>query len=133
VRFYDCVIGDIESNDKVPPQARIHIDKFTGGVMYQGLFSEKPAGGTLEIKVDITDGEDSSVVKKANALVLLALRDIGIGVIPLGSGSSIGRGYVNGNMLTVEKGKDVLAQIDLKNGKITGDEAAVNGCLAALQ
>jgi hypothetical protein len=36
-------------------------------------------------------------------------------------------------MLTVEKGKDVLAQIDLKNGKITGDEAAVNGCLAALQ
>jgi CRISPR/Cas system CSM-associated protein Csm3 (group 7 of RAMP superfamily) len=133
VRFYDCVIGDVESNDKVPPQARIHIDKFTGGVMYQGLFSEKPTGGTLEIKVDITDGEDSNVVKKAKALVLLALRDIGIGVIPLGSGSSIGRGYVNGNMLTVEKGKDVLAQIDLKNGKITGDEAAVNGCLAALQ
>jgi CRISPR/Cas system CSM-associated protein Csm3 (group 7 of RAMP superfamily) len=133
VRFYDCVIGDIESNDKVPPQARIHIDKFTGGVMYQGLFSEKPAGGTLEIKVDITDCEKSNVQKKAKALVLLALRDIGIGVTPLGSGSSIGRGYIAGNMLTVKNGKDILAQIDLKNGKITGDEAAINGCLAALQ
>jgi CRISPR/Cas system CSM-associated protein Csm3 (group 7 of RAMP superfamily) len=133
VRFYDCVIGDVESNDKVPPQARIHIDKFTGGVMYQGLFSEKPAGGTLEIKVDITDDEDSNVVKKAKALVLLALRDIGIGVTPLGSGSSIGRGYIDGNVLTVKNGKDMLAEIDLKEGKITGDEAAINGCLAALQ
>jgi CRISPR/Cas system CSM-associated protein Csm3 (group 7 of RAMP superfamily) len=122
VRFYDCVIGDIESNDKVPPQYRIHIDKFTGGVKYQGLFAEKPAGGALEIKVDIIDNHKQAT-DKAKALVLLALRDIGIGVVPLGGGSSIGRGYIEGYQLRVTKGTDTLTELDFKSGN----------CLTALQ
>lgn len=129
VRFYDCIIGEVESNDRAPSQKRIHIDKFTGGVMYQGLFSEKPAGGEIHIRVDLTDAADD----RDKALVLLALRDIGIGMIPLGGGSSIGRGFIGGKKLTVCDGKENSAEIDFETGTISGNEHMINSCLAALQ
>lgn len=129
VRFYDCVIGDMESNDRAPSQKRIHIDKFTGGVMYQGLFSEKPTGGEIHIRVDLTDAADD----KTKALVLLALRDIGIGILPLGGGSSIGRGFIKGEKLKVCDGAKRSAEIDFGNGTISGNEGMLNDCLAALQ
>lgn len=129
VRFYDCVIGEIESNDRMLPQSRIHIDKFTGGVMYQGLFSEKAAAGNLKIRVDITgDGDD-----RAKALLLLALRDIGAGVTPLGSGSSIGRGFLRGSTLLISSGQAETARIDFGNGTISGEEPVINSWLAALR
>lgn len=129
VRFYDCIIGDMESNDRAPSQKRIHIDKFTGGVMYQGLFSEKSVGGEIHIRVDLTDAADD----KAKALVLFALRDIGIGILPLGGGSSIGRGFIKGERLTVCDGAKRSAEIDIGSGIISGNEDMINNCLAALQ
>ena len=41
LRFYDTVIGKKEENDKKALSHRIHIDKFTGGVMHGSLFTEK--------------------------------------------------------------------------------------------
>lgn len=128
VRFYDCVIGDIEENDRMPSQKRIHIDKFTGGVMYSGLFSEKAAYGTIKLEVDITGDGDA----KAKGLLLLALRDLAVGIMPLGGGSSIGRGYIDGKALTMKDGAQQMAEIDFINNKITDDEAVIDGYLKAL-
>ena len=129
VRFHDCIIGDVESNDRIPAQARIHIDKFTGGVMNQGLFSEKPAGGEIHIKADITRTGDD----RAKALLLLALRDIGIGMIPLGSGGNIGRGYIQGDTLNIRQGEKQIVELNFADNRISGDIETVNGYLAALQ
>ncbi len=128
VRFYDCVIGGIEENDRMPSQKRIHIDKFTGGVMYSGLFSEKAACGTMKLEVDVTEDGDA----RAKGLLLLALRDLAVGIMPLGGGSSIGRGYIDGKVLTMREGARQVAEIDFTGNKITDNEAVIDGCLSAL-
>lgn len=109
IHFFDALLD----GGKRPAQKRIHIDKFTGGVMYGGLFSEAPAYGTLKICVDL-EKED----KKAAGLLLMALRDLGIGILPLGSGSSIGRGYISGTVLQIKNGTEIAAKIDLRTKKI---------------
>lgn len=109
IHFFDAIL---EGGER-PAQKRIHIDKFTGGVMYGELFSETPAYGKLTIRVDL-EKED----KKAAGLVLMALRDLGIGILPLGSGSSIGRGYISGTGLQIKEGTDVVAKIDLKKKQV---------------
>ena len=109
IHFFDAIL---EGGER-PAQKRIHIDKFTGGVMYGELFAETPAYGKLKIRVDL-EKED----KKAAGLVLMALRDIGIGILPLGSGSNIGRGYISGSELLIREGADVVAKIDLKKKQV---------------
>ena len=103
----------LEKGGERPPQKRIHIDKFTGGVMYGGLFSETPAYGELTIRVDLEEEN-----KKAAGLLLMALRDVGLGILPLGSGSSIGRGYIDGSELLIKEGTEVIAKINLKSRQI---------------
>ncbi len=128
IRFYDCVIGESEDNDLVRIQHRIHIDKFTGGVMYGGLFSEKPAYGELTLRVDLEEEMD-----QAGGLLLLALRDLALGIFPLGSGSSIGRGYLDGDTLIVRKGNQKLIEIDLKAGKTVCGQEVIGRYLDSLQ
>ena len=92
--------------------SRVRIDRFTGGVMEGALFSEKPLFGRLKLTVTVPD-EGAKC-----ALLLLALRDLGLGLYSLGSGGSIGRGYlsdvsidVNGQpMLRFEKNTLVSVQ-----------------------
>lgn len=129
LRFYDCVIGDTAENDMAVTQKRIHIDKFTGGVMYQGLFSEKPAGGKVTIRVDVLPSGDD----KAKALVLLALRDIGIGAVPLGGENSIGRGYIAGDKMHVSDGNNDRINIDFSDDSVSGDNGKIKEYLSALQ
>lgn len=74
--------------------------------MYGGLFSETPAYGELTIRVDLEEEN-----KKAAGLLLMALRDVGLGILPLGSGSSIGRGYIDGSELLIKEGTEVIAKI----------------------
>lgn len=81
-------------------QKRIHIDKFTGGVMYNKLFTERAVtGDELTIEVDILAGEDADA---AAALVLLVLRDAAVRAVGFGSGYSIGRGYVDAAVLKIQ-------------------------------
>ena len=110
IHFFDAML---EKGGERPPQKRIHIDKFTGGVMYGGLFSETPAYGELTIRVDLEEKN-----KKAAGLLLMALRDVGLGILPLGSGSSIGRGYIDGSELLIKEGTEVIAKINLKSRQI---------------
>lgn len=121
IKFFDCVVGNTADNDKVKKQTRIHIDKFTGGVISQALFSEKPAYGSLMIHVDMENACDYA----GNALLLMALRDLGMGILPVGSGSSIGRGYLSCDSLKISKGAEVIVEIDLKAGKIVKGAAVI--------
>ena len=89
VRF-DEVVLDPGKKCKVH---RIRIDRFTGGVMRGGLFIEEEVSGPVTLRV-IASGADEA----GCALLLYALRDLGLGLYNLGSGGAVGRGF-----LTVSK------------------------------
>lgn len=128
IRCFDCVIGNTDDNDKARVQHRIHIDKFTGGVIYGGLFSEKPAYGKLSIRLEL-EGDS----RQESGLILMALRDLAMGITSMGSGSSIGRGYIKGDQIRVRKGNQTLAEIDCQRAEITSGSQYVEQCLKALE
>ena len=80
-------------------QHRIHIDKFTGGVMHGQKFSESPIGGDLNITICVEDGEKA---KAAVGLIVLAIRDLASGLWNIGSGYNIGRGFIDVNSMTIK-------------------------------
>ena len=90
--FKDMVMG---ANIKRKRQYRIHIDKFTGGVMQGGLFSEEPLSGDISIKILVGFGGNKELADAAAGLLILALRDLGAGMFNIGSGYSIGRGFID--------------------------------------
>lgn len=73
---------------------RIKIDKFTGGTITGSKFAEKPivSQDTVNIKIKYKSGKDKAKDKAIIGMLILALRDIGVGNIPIGSGSNVGRG-----------------------------------------
>lgn len=88
----DVVVGNIKDNDKVNLEHRIHIDKFTGGVMQGSLFSEKNIFGELQIDIRISCNNNPEA---SLGLLVLALRDLAIGQMNLGSGYSVGKGIID--------------------------------------
>lgn len=95
VRFTDVVL------DKAKEQmiSRIRINKFTGGVIRGGLFTEEPlkSGVTLTI----TAPQDDIC---GCALLVYALRDLGLGLYNLGSGGAVGRGYIKVSRIAIACG-----------------------------
>ncbi len=89
--FYDTVAGDKQENDQMELSYRIHIDKFTGGVMDGGLFQEKNVAGNVELRMSIKNRNDPD---RTCGLLLLALRDLAAGLMNIGSGYSIGKGIL---------------------------------------
>lgn len=73
-------------------QNRVAIDRFTGGAADTALFAEAPlVAGTVEIVITIRDPQCAEI-----GLVLLLLKDLWTGDLPLGGASSIGRGRLRG-------------------------------------
>ena len=81
-------------------QNRIRIDRFTGGVVEGGLFSEQPAFGKpdtrLTIRLRLFDPKDHEI-----GLLLLLLKDLWTGDLPLGGEISVGRGRLRGRSATL--------------------------------
>lgn len=100
--FHDITIGDVEQNDMMPSDHRIHIDKFTSGVMHGGLFSEKNTAGKVQIKIRIRDVNHP---EKTCGLLILALRDLASGMYNLGSGYNVGKGFLDPEQITVKEMK----------------------------
>ena len=108
--FSDTVIGNIEENDNMNIQYRIHIDKFTGSVFNKGLFNEKNASGELSFKIKILDRNNP---KKTLGLLMFALRDLAIGTMSVGNGYSIGKGIINVSEIHImDKKNNCEATID---------------------
>ena len=130
-RFYDAVIGKKEDNDKRELKRRIHIDKFTGGVFYEGLFSEKNAYGAIEdIRIDVVKKNNP---ERAVGLLILALRDLANGLYNLGSGYHIGHGFISVDRIELQQG-DSVAKINFSSGKIEEDNnQMISKCLEMVQ
>ncbi len=86
-------------------QSRVAIDRFTGGAFPQALFSEQPVWGdgaadaiaihlTLQQAWDANDDDDE--FRAQVGLLLLLLKDLWTGDLPLGGESSVGRGRLKG-------------------------------------
>lgn len=73
-------------------QIRIAIDRFTGGVVNGALFDEEvQSGGCVEVKIELRNPENAEV-----GLLLLLLKDLLSGQIPVGGSVSVGRGILKG-------------------------------------
>jgi len=89
---HETVIRDCVA-DRV--QQRVKIDRFTGGAYPTGLFSEQPVFGIdqteVDVHLDFLEAQDHEV-----GLLLLLLKDLWTGDLPLGGESSVGRGRLKG-------------------------------------
>lgn len=74
---------------------RIHIDKFTGGVIHGGLFSEKNVAGSMSIRIAIKNNKSADIADKVCGLLIMALRDLAIGAMSVGGGYSVGKGILS--------------------------------------
>ena len=76
-------------------QTRIQVDRFTGGAMDNYLFSEAPVFGASRSRVTVNlvlqDPREYEV-----GLLLLLLKDLWTGDLPVGGESSVGRGRLQG-------------------------------------
>ncbi|MFN9649096.1 MAG: RAMP superfamily CRISPR-associated protein, partial [Pseudanabaena sp.] len=79
-----------ESSELV--QSRIAIDRFTGGAMHGALFDAQPVfSGVVELKLELRNPKEHEI-----GLLLLLLKDLWTGDLPIGGESSIGRGRLQG-------------------------------------
>ena len=76
-------------------QTRVKIDRFTGGSFPTALFSEQPVWGgkdtTITVRLTIQQPREAEI-----GLVLLLLKDLWTGDLPLGGEISVGRGRLKG-------------------------------------
>lgn len=86
-RFEDAVFGSAAGLKEVPRATRIRINRLTGGVMRGALFTEQPVAARCRWNISVPADEIVGC-----ALLLFALRDLGLGLFSLGSGNSIGHG-----------------------------------------
>lgn len=108
-RFSDGVL----SNAQQSITTRVRIDRFTGGAINRGLFSEESVAGTLEFEIRVPAGYDAGC-----GLIAFALRDLGLGLIQLGSGNSIGRGRLENMEVRIHR-KGQLAVMHCAGGHVT--------------
>lgn len=133
VRFYDVLVGQIEGHEKNLIYNRIRIDRFTGGVMNTGLFKEQAVHGKLSIEAAVMkDTVHGDTVKedRSCAMLILALRDLALGIYNLGSGYSVGRGFLRADKLVVQRADNATAEIIFSRetgGGASSPAAAVDG------
>ena len=97
-----------EDSDILSPREniynRIQIDRWLGGTIRSKKMNAKVIGTNKKpvlVRVWIENSKDSRAEKTGKALIFLALRDLGTGLISLGSGESIGWGRFEGQKLTI--------------------------------
>ncbi len=129
--FYDTVVGKREENERMELSNRIHIDKFTGGVMDGGLFQEKNIAGELEFHISVKDQNDPD---STCGLLLLALRDLAIGLVNIGSGYAVGKGMITVERIVIKDEKhQTEAMVTFKDaGSITDGHGLIARCLQAV-
>lgn len=91
-------------------QPRIRIDRFTGGVIRKGLFWEKPVSGGVELCITAPEEPVGC------ALLLYALRDLGLGLYSLGGGSNIGHGYLSVDAIRIQAPDGRSAALSFSGG-----------------
>lgn len=74
---------------------RVQIDRFTQGTVAGALFDEEPVyEGSVEVRIELRDPQ-----KGENGLLLLLLKDLLSGDLPVGGTGSVGRGVATGTAI----------------------------------
>ena len=104
-------------------QTRIALDRFTQGVVDGALFEEQPVvGGRAKVRLELRDHADGEL-----GLVLLVIKDLLDGTLPVGGSTSVGRGVLGGTATVRFRGRDGNRQgceATLEPGKEPSGEAA---------
>jgi len=117
-------------------QNRIRIDRFTGSVHGTGLFNEQPVFGKNDtlVTIDLTlrNPQDAEI-----GLLLLLLKDLWTGDLPLGGEIGIGRGRLKGVEAVIEtphhKAKPLtISAVDGDRRLTVSDRSALERYVAAL-
>lgn len=114
-------------------QSRIKIDRFTGGVYPGALFNEQPVFGNLnqdtlvKVKLELRQPTPAKI-----GLLLLLLKDLWTGDLPLGGESSVGRGRLRGIQATLKLADQTweLEQVDERIEVRTGDKHTLESYVA---
>lgn len=110
---------------------RVKIDRFTGGAFESALFSEQPVVGTPDtyVTLDLSLREPR---REELGLLLLLLKDLWIGDLPVGGESGVGRGYLKGvhAMLTTAQDSWEFSQ-DGNKVKVTPGSEKLEGFVEA--
>lgn len=131
VTFNDCKIKKNEGNI-LKEYSRIMVDRFTGGNMNVFhnevvVIPNKEGFEPLEFRISLKDYNE-----KVLALILLTLRDMGLGYVTIGSGSSVGYGRLTGksiNLITKDKKE---FSIDFEGEALKGDVGEANRIIESL-
>jgi CRISPR/Cas system CSM-associated protein Csm3 (group 7 of RAMP superfamily) len=101
-------------------QSRVKIDRFTGGSFPGALFAEEPVFGVKETRLRICltlEAGDEPLHQEAEiGMLLLLLKDLWTGDLPLGGASSVGRGRLSGEHAAITVG-DQQWTIHAQEGK----------------
>lgn len=107
-------------------QHRVSIDRFTGGAREAALFNEQPAFATgdttVSLELKLINPRDHEI-----GLLLLLLKDLWTGDLPLGGESCVGRGRLKGrHAAIIGRNGNTLRSWDIRgNGEVltvTGDK-----------
>lgn len=117
------IFGDIEENSNLSrifvresiienhsgderEYGRIRIDKFTGGTKNIGIKNDIPILGDVEFKLIYKLLGEEKIDSYAIGIIALALRDLAMENLNLGSGYSIGRGRYRAEKMTIKLGNE---------------------------
>lgn len=112
-------------------QTRTKIDRFTGGTISVALFKSKPIwhkDEKIKIKIKVKNYEPWEA-----GLILLILKDLWNGDLPIGGEKAIGRGLLNGIKADIisKEGNFKIIQ-ERENIKIEGDKSKLDSYLEEL-
>lgn len=132
IYFKETIIGDAESVERIPRKHRLHVDKFTGGVI--NPFQEQNAAGDISIEIDVVDRNNP---KRTLALLIMALRDMANGLVSLGNGYANGKGIVDVSRIEIvdvnaEKKASIIYDKNRGN-KIDDEGKIINNVLKTLK
>lgn len=128
LRFYDAIVGEKDAEAREELAHRIHIDKFTGGVMYGSLFTEKNIAGQVSIRISVLDKNDPD---RTMGILIMALRDLAIGAMNLGSGYSVGKGFIDVDQISItcNRAGTAKADVDVHGGVVHDPDGIIRRCL----
>jgi CRISPR/Cas system CSM-associated protein Csm3 (group 7 of RAMP superfamily) len=118
-------------------QNRVSIDRFTGGARDTALFNEQPVWGKPETRITIDLHLINPMICEIGLLLLL-LKDLWTGDLPLGGESSVGRGRLRGKETTLTyhyPGEEPIQWMirDVDNRpEIEGSRDVLEGCVGWL-
>lgn len=115
----------ISSKKLVPhKQTRNRIDRFTGSTIDGELFTEEPVWqrdkSLAPLKLSLSVNQCSDVEA---GLMLLLLKDLWLGMLPLGGGKGVGRGALVGKKCKILYNREVFEINDWNGFVISGDSA----------